>query len=442
MMVQLNLMENLTNNRFSFKLKSFIILFTLIHNFQSGFSQRCATHSVFEHNAAAYPIYGNYVNQAFQQAKEWVEQNPGLKSGDVYQIPVVVHILYTNATQNIDDSLVYNQIAVLNEDFRRLNADTINTRSEFLSIAADAKIEFYLATIDPNGNPTTGITRTAGTPAFGTYTPFDDNAKFDSLGGKNAWPTNKYLNIWVCDILFGFGILGYAYPPMGNVPNWDAGVAPADPGKQGVVIHYAVFGKNNPNATGPLSAVNRGRTVTHEVGHFLGLRHIWGDGDCTQDDGITDTPPAASDAQQVCDWTKNTCTETSGPELPDNIENYMDYAADSCMNMFTQGQVNIMRYVLENFRQELVGLPVSIHEQQVASGSVAIYPNPANEILNVQVLNSEISFIQPHEILDLNGRSIIQFHGTKTQISHLPTGLYALRIHTNYGMVVKKFIKQ
>lgn len=416
------------------------IVYIILHGYV--FSQRCATHSVFEHNVAAWPSYGTYVNQAFDQARQWVEQNPGVKSGGIYQIPVVVHIVYTNATQNIDDSLVYNQIAVLNEDFRRMNADTIHTRSEFLPIAADAEIEFYLATTDPDGNPTTGITRTAGTPAFGTYTPFDDNVKFDSLGGKNAWPTNKYLNIWVCDLVFGFGILGYAYPPIGNVPNWDAGVAPADPGKQGVVIHYSVFGKNNPNAIAPLDVVNRGRTTTHEVGHYLGLRHIWGDGDCSQDDGIADTPPAASDAQQICDWTKNTCTESSGPELPDNIENFMDYAADSCMNMFTQGQVSIMRYVLENFRQELVGLPVQIQEHQVAAGSVAVFPNPAGDVLNIQVLNNEITFMEAHEVLDFHGKTILRFTGQQTQLSQLPSGVYMTRIYTNHGIVMKKFFKK
>lgn len=391
---------------------------------------------------AAWPSYGAYVNLAFDQARQWAKQNPGVKSGDIYQIPVVVHIVYTNATQNIDDSLFYNQIAVLNEDFRRMNADTIHTRSEFLPIAADAEIEFYLATTDPDGNPTTGITRTAGTPALGTYTPFDDNVKFDSLGGKNAWPTNKYLNVWVCDLVFGFGILGYSYPPIGNVPNWDAGVVPADPGKQGVVIHYSVFGKNNPNAIAPLDVVNRGRTTTHEVGHYLGLRHIWGDGDCSQDDGIADTPPAASDAQQICDWTKNTCTESSGPELPDNIENFMDYAADSCMNMFTQGQVSIMRYVLENFRQELVGLSAQIQEHQVAAGSVAVFPNPASDVLNIQVLNNEITFMEAHEVLDFHGKTILRFTGQQTQLSQLPSGVYMTRIYTNHGIVMKKFIKK
>lgn len=403
--------------------------------------QRCATHDVYLHNAAQYPAYGEAVQNTYQAISNWVANNGGQKSGGVYQIPVVVHVVYLTPDQNLPDSLIYSQIAVLNEDYRRMNADTINTRAEFLPVAADAEIEFYLATTDPDGNSTNGITRTAGTPSFGTYTPFDDNVKFDSLGGKNAWPTNKYLNIWVCDLVFGFGILGYAYPPIGNVPNWNIGDAPADPGKQGVVIHYPVFGRNNPLAVSPLDIVNRGRTATHEVGHFLGLRHIWGDGDCSMDDGIADTPPAASDAQQICDWTKNTCTESPGPELPDNIENYMDYAADSCMNMFTQGQVNAMRYVLEDFRQELVGLPVSLQSTSVVAGLIGLFPNPAKDYIQITTLSADVEIAQPITIVDVHGRTCLTSVSKSVDISSLSEGMYWARIKTNRGEVIRKFIK-
>ena len=404
------------------------------------FAQQCATHEVYLQNISAYPQYEHAVVSAFQQAKDWASQNGWKKSGGVYQIPVVVHILHMNASQNLDDSLVHNQIDVLNEDFRRLNPDTALTRNEFKPIAADAQIEFYLATVDPEGNPTTGITRTAGTPAFGTYTPFDDNAKFDSLGGKTAWPTNRYLNIWVCDLVFGFGVLGYAYPPVGNVPNWDPGVAPLDPGKQGVVIHYAVFGRNNPNASGPLSMVNRGRTATHEVGHYLGLRHVWGDGDCTMDDGIQDTPDASDNAQQICDWTKNTCTESSGPELPDNIENFMDYASDSCMNMFTEGQATIMRYVLEEFRPELVGLPASINEYENIQELISVYPNPASTVVDIHTQGA-LQFMNA-EIIDMQGSVVFSDDRNHLNIQSLNKGLYFIRIYTLQGIAIKKLIKQ
>jgi hypothetical protein len=420
-------------------MKRFFTLITIVISAHL-YAQQCATHDVYLKNISTHPKYEQAVVSAFEQAKEWASQNGWKKSGGVYQIPVVVHILHMNAAQNLDDSLVHNQIDVLDEDFRRLNADTALTRNEFKPIAADAQIEFYLATIDPDGNPTNGITRTVGTPAFGTYTPFDDNAKFDSLGGKTAWPTNRYLNIWVCDLVFGFGILGYAYPPVGNVPNWDPGVAPLDPGKQGVVIHYAVFGRNNPNASGPLSMVNRGRTVTHEVGHYLGLRHVWGDGDCTMDDGIQDTPDASDNAQQICDWTKNTCTETSGPELPDNIENFMDYASDSCMNMFTEGQVTIMRYILEEFRPELIGLPASINEYENIQQLISVYPNPAITSVEIRI-HSSLKMLNT-EIVDTQGAVIYSADKSHVSVQSLRSGIYFIRVYTNQGTITKKLVKQ
>ncbi len=322
------------------------------------------------------------IHEIQEAAYAFARENGIQKSAPLYQIPVVVHIVYMSPNENLADSLIQQQIQVLNADFRRLNADTSLTRSEFLPVAADAGIEFFLATLDPNGNPTTGITRTAGQPSglFPIYDPFTDNVKKTALGGKDPWPSSRYLNIWVCNLLSGFGVLGYAYPPAGTPPNWPADSAPADSTVQGVVVHFPVFGPNNPAATGPLTSVNRGRTLTHEVGHFLGLRHIWGDGGCAEDDGLNDTPPADSDAGQICDFTKNTCPPTSGADLPDQIENYMDYAADSCMNMFSQQQVAAMHYILENYRKPLYesGLQMGLPNQPALHIRVSPNPNSGN----------------------------------------------------------------
>ena len=154
------------------------------------------------------------------------------------------------------------RVDVLNADFRRLNADANNTWPQ----AQDSEIEFCLATVDPNGNATTGITRTStNTTAFGT----NDQVKSNSSGGKDAWDASKYMNMWVCDI--SGGILGYAQFPGGN------------PATDGVVIDYQYFG-----TIGTASAsFDLGRTATHEVGHYLNLRHIWGDGGCSVDDFVS-----------------------------------------------------------------------------------------------------------------------------------------------------------
>lgn len=242
----------------------------------------------------------------------------------VITIPVVVHVVYNTTAENISDAQILSQIDVLNKDFRRLNSDADNTWSQ----ASDSEIAFCMASVDPNGNPTNGITRTStSVTAFGT----NDAMKFNSSGGRNAWPAGSYLNIWVCDI--SGGILGYAQFPGGSAST------------DGVVIDYQYFGTMG-TATAPF---NLGRTGTHEVGHWLNLRHIWGDGNCNVDDGVSDTP--TSDAPNYsCPIGHVSCSTT------DMVQNYMDYTDDACMNLFTSGQKSRMRALFEpgGFRASLL----------------------------------------------------------------------------------------
>ena len=226
----------------------------------------------------------------------------------VVTIPVVVHVIYNNSTENISDAQIMSQITVLNDDFRRTNNDADNTWSQ----ASDTEIEFCMASTDPNGNPTNGITRTStsGT-AFGT----NDQMKFTANGGKDAWPADQYLNMWVCDI--SGGILGYAQFPGGSAAT------------DGVVMDYQYFGTIG-TATAPFDLC---RTATHEVGHWLNLRHIWGDGNCNVDDFVSDTPTSDA-ANYGCAVGHVSCSST------DMVQNYMDYSDDACMNLFTEGQKN------------------------------------------------------------------------------------------------------
>lgn len=236
-----------------------------------------------------------------------------------YTIPVVVHILYRTTSENISDTQVQSQIAVLNEDFQLLNADNVNVPSLFAGLKANVQINFCLAQRDPNGAATTGITRTVTTKtSFGT----NDAVKKASSGGKDPWNTSNYLNLWVCNI--GGGILGYAQFP--------GGAAATD----GVVIDYRYFGRNG-TAVAPF---NKGRTATHEVGHWLNLRHIWGDdsGACTGSDLVGDTPNQGAENYGCPTFPKSSCSNTS-----DMFMNYMDYTDDACMYMFSIGQSDRMR---------------------------------------------------------------------------------------------------
>jgi Pregnancy-associated plasma protein-A/Secretion system C-terminal sorting domain len=239
--------------------------------------------------------------------------------GNIITIPVVVHVIYSNSNENISDAQILSQIQVLNDDFRRMNSDADNTWSQ----AADTQIQFCMATVDPNGNATNGITRKSSTrTSWGT----NDAMKSASQGGVAPWDTSQYLNMWVCNI--GGGILGYAQFPGGSAST------------DGVVMSPQYFGSKNGGSGFYLSApFDLGRTTTHEVGHFLNLRHIWGDGNCNADDFVSDTPTSDA-ANYGCAVGHVSCSSV------DMVQNYMDYSDDSCMNLFTQGQTNRMRATL------------------------------------------------------------------------------------------------
>ena len=242
--------------------------------------------------------------------------NPGNKNRSVVTIPVVVHVVYNTASQNISDAQINSQIAILNQDFRRLNADFSNTPGPFQGISADCEVEFVLARRDPNGDSTTGITRTSTLITSFTY---NDNVKRAVNGGKDPWPAADYLNIWVCRL--SSGLLGYAQFPGGPAST------------DGVVCSFRAFG----NTGAALAPFNKGRTATHEVGHWLNLYHIWGDdaGSCNGTDLVNDTPNQASESYGCPTYPKISCANTPTGDM---FMNYMDYTDDACMSMFTAGQ--------------------------------------------------------------------------------------------------------
>src|SRR5690554_3433919 len=357
--------------------------------------QRCFSPEYIDYQEGKTPGFKAHVDEQFTIAKSGVVS----KTNETYTIPVVVHIVHNTPQQNIHDSVVYNQIMTLNEDFQRKNADTVNLRSDFDFVVGGSNIEFRLAAIDPDGNPTSGITRTSTTTEsfmdfFGMMTgdmSSMEAVKNDTTGGIDPWDQSRYLNIWVCNMaITGFGpmVLGYATPPSG-LTNWPPGSTGGM--KDGVVIQFEAFGSNNPNDLG-LGTEVRGRTATHEIGHYLGLRHIWGDGDCTQQDGIDDTPNA-TDKSEGCPLSANTCVDDiQGLDLPDMVENYMDYSNETCQNTFTKGQAELMRSVLENQRKDLIhNNPASVKKE---SFTAALYPNPTQKELNIQINNGMVESVE------------------------------------------------
>lgn len=428
------------------------LLFTLLLGSTATFAQqvdRCLSPQAIEYQESLTPGYEHAVHSTFNEAKAL-----NAKANSIYTIPVVVHVVYNTPAQNIPDSVVIDQIRVLNEDYNRQNADTINMRNDFDIVKGSPKIKFVLAQIDEFGNPTTGITRTStATASFGSLAiiggDFSDLEKVKSTadGGQDPWDVNRYLNIWVCNMSVDFfgqeitALLGYATPPA-NLPNWPPGSTNGL--TDGVVIQYQAFGSNNPNVldagSGPIDVL--GRTPTHEVGHYLGLRHIWGDGDCTEQDGIDDTPNADSESQQDCDPSKNTCTDNiQGIDLPDMIENYMDYSAETCQNSFTAGQVSLMHGVLEGPRYDLVhGNPASISENEAFAWNV--YPNPTQGTVTVSS-DSQIDLLS---IVDLTGKVVFEktVAGTTTdlQLGNLTSGVYLVEITSGNQKSQQRIILQ
>jgi hypothetical protein len=248
------------------------------------------------------------------------------------RIPVVVNIMFNDEADNVTDDQVASQIEVLNEDFAGRNTDLANVPEPFAQLVGVPELEFFIADVDPDGGPTTGINRR---PTHITEFAIDDTMKTDAGGGIQAWDTSRYLNIWVCRL--SGGVLGYAQFP-GGAPDTD-----------GVVILSSAFGRGG-SASAPFDL---GRTTTHEVGHYLNLSHIWGEErvpTCDDTDFVDDTP-----TQLGPNFNKPRFPTQSCPTSPDGdmFMNYMDYVDDDAMYMFTKEQVLRMHAALEFSRMQL-----------------------------------------------------------------------------------------
>lgn len=359
------------------------------------------------------------------------------KDLEIYRIPVVVHIVYKEESQNVSQEDINDVIDVLNEDFRRKNTDAELIREDFMDVVGDPFIEFELAGVERvQTEATFELDLLAGS--------LPDNVKQSVSGGSDAWDTQKYLNIWVCNIEGG-SLLGYAYPPA-DLEHWPDGANAPSPELDGVVIHQEVFRRTGTHTASGLLGLDevtipiRGRTITHEVGHYLGLRHIWGDGllsilgipDCNADDGVSDTPQQGISSQFACDPVQNTCEDGEADKL-DMFENFMDYAREDCLNSFTKGQIAIMRSVLENNRPGLIDQNVSNTIAIQDNGDFRVYPNPASGQLFIE---STLQENEPYQVrlVDTQGRLVqtpnLGRPATRQtlNISGLTAGLYGLVI--------------
>jgi hypothetical protein len=361
-------------------------------------------------------------------------------------IPVVVHLLYYTAGQNLPDSRIHAQLAALNRDFSGLGSDLSRTPQHFRSVTGAPRFRFELAKRDPRGFATTGINRVKiNRPSFRD----NDEVKYQRTGGVDAWNAEAYFNIWVCDL--EKNLLGYS-----SFPFW-----PKD--RDGVVIDLSVFGD-----AGYISGqYNRGRTLVHETGHWLGLKHLWGDYFCGND-GIDDTPQQEKPNRGCPSGIVKSCGKN---DFGDMYMNFMDFTDDACMYMFTQQQSFVMRQLFApgGLRHSLLqsnalngdGLLPPPVQGNVSSGNespavpeawVNIYPNPVQSTLQVKMENMPIASdntrpgVWTVRVIDQSGVLVYQMQ-TAQSIFSLPTqqfksGFYFLEVFNDQRRFRKKFIRQ
>lgn len=382
----------------------YIALVTFLFSVIAGWSQKPHTHC----GAQLVQQQLRSKNAQFDEAFFSATQDARTKikrSTEVCTVQVVVHILQDPTSPPISNVQVQQEIGRLNLGMNHQNPDTDDIRPVFDGITGEpANIWFTLANTDPEGNPSNGIVRVdTEVEGFGAISEIlAEAAKVTAFGGSDPWDVSRYLNIWVCNTADASGapiVAGYATPP-GGLPNWP----PFDPSElvDGVLIQSEFFGSISTQAQ---------KVVLHEVGHYFGLRHIWGDDfDCFGDDGIDDTPSMSDNSAFECP-VQNTCVDNIlGQDLPDMFENYMDYSFPDCQVSFTNEQASFMRWVAENSRVELCsGLTTSTLAP--VKPQIQLFPNPTKGLLNIQ----SDEFIE-YRLFDASGRICEQGLGVSPQI--------------------------
>jgi hypothetical protein len=336
-----------------------------------------------------------------------------MKDESIMYVPVVVHFVVNAQEMHADAASVREQLKIINADFNRLNSDSSNTLQQFRAVAGCANIQFFISNQHENG-----ITITQS-----LHGPFvNSDLSSSSKGGHDPWETTKYLNIWVTNL--ADGVFGIASMPG------EVGIV------EGIAIDYKYFGKNGH------VPYHLGRTLTHELGHWLGLPHPWGIGGCESDDGFQDTPNQAGSVSS-CQVNFTSCGAQA------MVQNYMNTSNDDCMNLFTLQQVEFMRNTLRNYRpdnfvSETAEVITSLQEK--GRPGLHIFPNPFNDTI---FLDFTLSRDEDYSILIFDNRGVNVFtrHASmpaksySIDLHHFPPGSYTLQVISVSEIKTNKLMK-
>ncbi|CAN5764336.1 hypothetical protein BH11BAC7_BH11BAC7_13430 [soil metagenome] len=407
-----------------------IVFFSFCVN--NGYAQQpvhCASENYKQQKLTQDPSLQAAIDAEEQAATQFATDHPnGYQNRSVITIPVVFHIVYSNATENIPTSRITAQMDVLNKDYRRANTDTNLIPGIWKSIAVDCEINFCLAQRTPLGTWSDGIERRQSST---TSWSMNDDMKYASTGGLNIWDKTKYLNIWICKL--SNNILGYSTFPPGNAS------------EDGVVLDYRYVG-----TTGATAPYNKGRTATHEIGHWLNLRHIWGDDgmSCSGNDGVTDTPNQAGENYGAPAFPLTDGCSPSSPGVM--FMNYMDYTDDRSMYMFTAGQKTRMWATLNGSRASLQTsngclAPLGI-AQSTLQGVFSIAPSPTTGAFTLNFGNGSPQNFDV-SIYNILGEKIYFQHYDALNEAELqlnlqgnPSGIYLVEVISANSRTTKRIV--
>lgn len=396
---------------------------------------RCGSNEAVRQQMAADPGYAKKVEALLKNKGNYSRKTKKGPPGSQVSItiPVIVHVVYNTADQNISDAQVQSQIDVLNEDFNATNSDYNNYDAGYGSVKGDPDINFCLVEV---------IHKQTKHKSFGT----NDNMKYNQRGGSDAVDPMHNLNIWVCNL--GQSVLGYAYYP---------GITPE---RFGVVCHTNAFGRGS--GYNLFADFNLGRTTTHEVGHCFGLAHIWGDTNCGSDE--VDDTPLHNTANFDCPEQGHLST-CSGTPL-EMWMNYMDYTDDKCMYFFSDGQASragffidtdaqlnsIVNSACTNTRQTNNDITITsdngFDSPRQKFNNILLYPtitsgqlnlsfsNPADGKAEITIYNQAGAFMIKRQLF-LAGKSL-----QKIDVSKLANGIYFLKFEQGTNKETRKFIVQ